>query len=75
MTDSRYKAYKDQFGDESWELDALEPSVIIDFISKAVHRYTDEEARVYMLDRQTEERELLEITNTRWEDVVDFLGE
>lgn len=30
VTDSRFAAYCDQFGDESWELDALSPKVVAD---------------------------------------------
>lgn len=36
ITDSRASKYIDQFGDESWELDALEPKVITDLIKKQV---------------------------------------
>lgn len=32
MTDSRFDGYVDQFGEESWELDALPPNVISDLI-------------------------------------------
>ena len=35
-TDARYQSYADKYGDESWELDALEPSVIVDLIREAV---------------------------------------
>lgn len=37
-TDSRFTAYMAEFGDESWELDALEPVVINDLIRKAVNK-------------------------------------
>ncbi len=36
LTDSRCAGYVDRFGDESWELDALEPNVLITLIAKAV---------------------------------------
>lgn len=35
-TDSRFEAYQQEFGDESWELDALEPSVLVDLISSNI---------------------------------------
>jgi hypothetical protein len=35
-TDSRYAGYIAEFGDESWELDALEPKIIADLIRSAV---------------------------------------
>lgn len=41
MTDSRFNNYADQFGDESWELDALDPSILQDLIADAVQRVRD----------------------------------
>jgi len=40
-TDSRYGAYIAEFGDESWELDALEPAVIAALIRSAVTELID----------------------------------
>jgi hypothetical protein len=37
-TDSRFVAYMQEFGDESWELDALEPSVLDSLIRTAVSK-------------------------------------
>jgi len=36
VTDSRCSAYVEEYGDESWELDALEPAVINDLITEVV---------------------------------------
>jgi hypothetical protein len=36
MTDSRYTEYERIHGDESWELDALEPAVIVDLIRETI---------------------------------------
>ena len=36
LTDSRCKGYMERFGDESWELDALEPAVLTALIQEAV---------------------------------------
>lgn len=41
MTDSRAKDYVDRFGDDSWELDALDPSVIRDLIADSVRQVRD----------------------------------
>ena len=35
-TDSRYESYRDIYGEMSWELDALEPRVIVDLVRKAI---------------------------------------
>lgn len=36
VTDSRFEKYADEFGDESWELDALEPKVIDTILDDAI---------------------------------------
>ncbi|KKN79806.1 hypothetical protein LCGC14_0336610 [marine sediment metagenome] len=41
MTDSRFAAYVDLHGDESWELDALEPSVLAELVDSAVRSHLD----------------------------------
>lgn len=41
LTDSRAKDYIEKFGDESWELDALDPKVIDRLISKAIEALID----------------------------------
>lgn len=41
ITDSRCKAYIEKYGSESWELDALKPTVIHDLITEHVENLTD----------------------------------
>lgn len=43
LTDSRCAGYMDKYGNESWELDALEPSVMTELIRENVLKYKDEE--------------------------------
>ena len=40
-TDSRFKSYSEMFGNESWELDALEPSVLVQLIQANLRKVTD----------------------------------
>ncbi len=40
-TDPRFKAYAANYGEESWELDALEPTVLVDRITRGVLQYRD----------------------------------
>ncbi len=42
-TDARYKSYEEQFGDECWELDALEPNVLAGLVRDWVLSHRDEE--------------------------------
>lgn len=43
VTDSRYESYVREFGDDSWELDALEPPQLNQIIQDAVRGVRDEE--------------------------------
>jgi len=42
-TDSRYQAYADQFGESSWELDALEPRDLADLVRDNVQELIDQD--------------------------------
>ena len=42
MSDSRAGAYVEEHGDESWELDALEPATLQKLITDAIERHRDE---------------------------------
>lgn len=44
QTDSRYEAYVQRFGDKCWELDALEPDVLVRLIRETVLSLRDEDA-------------------------------
>jgi len=57
LTDSRCEKYIAEYGDESWELDALEPQYIRDLIDEHVDSLTDLDRRNVWLDRQEQERE------------------
>ncbi len=52
-TDPRFESYLEQFGNDCWELDALEPSVIVDLIEDAVTEIRD----VDLWDEQVEREE------------------
>lgn len=41
ITDTRFADYQRKFGDESWELDALDPRVIDELISNEITQYID----------------------------------
>lgn len=41
VTDSRFKAYADQFGDSSWELDALDPRTLHELAEEHVKQFID----------------------------------
>lgn len=44
VTDARFRNYQLEYGDESWELDALEPQVLVDLIREMIGEYVDDDA-------------------------------
>ena len=54
LTDSRAKAYVLEFGDSSWELDALEPALLAELVRSAVHRIRDNDKWSEAIDRENE---------------------
>lgn len=67
-TDSRYESYILEHGDESWELDALDPRVITELIEKHVEDHTDEDAREALVAKQENDREKLQEISDNWKD-------
>ncbi len=69
VTDSRAAAYIEEYGAESWELDALPPSVIVDLIQEAVSDVRDPERWDAEVEQQEEERAKLTKLGVVWEAV------
>lgn len=73
LTDSRATAYINEHGDESWELDALDPDVLTNLIENAIREYVDEDLWNQTRDRQEKEREILTATSKNWEKVRKYV--
>ena len=43
VTDSRFQDYARKYGDESWELDALSPSYLVELVRSNVVRYIEDD--------------------------------
>lgn len=56
MEDSRARGYVAEYGRDSWELDALEPRVIIGLIKHEIHSLRDEDAWAEMEAKREKER-------------------
>lgn len=52
-TDARYASYVEQFGDSSWELDAVEPRVLAQLVTDAVLELRDEDLWEEVVGRET----------------------
>jgi len=52
ITDSRYEGYREKFGDEAWELDALDPRTIVELIEQQVGGITSAKKIELILEEQ-----------------------
>ena len=72
ITDSRADSYIFNYGEESWELDALEPAVLVKLIRDTIEEYRDDN----WFERErlaAGGRELLGQISDNWDDICDFL--
>jgi hypothetical protein len=73
-TDSRFKQYQNEFGNESWELDALEPTVMAQLIEDEWQETVDHDKWMESLAMEKAgEDQLLELSD-RWPDVELLIG-
>lgn len=68
LTDSRAVGYIRKFGNESWELDALDPAVIDELISTAIERFIDDEKWEEAKEREADARKRIAVLAKRWKD-------
>lgn len=75
LTDSRCDPYIQRFGEESWELDALDPTTIADLIEKAIESELDADAWESSGEEEDDGREALGSIAERFDDVVTYLAQ
>jgi hypothetical protein len=75
LTDSRCWGYIQKFGNESWELDALEPNVITDLITEQVTMYRDDTLYQQVCDQERREKRELQLLCDNYSEAVSFLKE
>lgn len=73
LTDSRATGYIEEFGGQSWELDALDPDVLTDLIESSITRYVDLAQWEAAKERQEQERVILTRTSEHWGKVANFV--
>lgn len=73
ITDSRAESYIDEYGPESWELDALDPATLNDLITSEIRGHVDMRMWVAATDQQRTGKFLLGRVSERWADVVGWL--
>ena len=73
VTDSRYMSYVAVHGEESWELDALDPAILGDLATQAVLRYIESDAWAEAVAEEEDDRADLTKVASNWQRVVDAL--
>lgn len=71
LTDSRANGYIELYGDECWELDALEPRVISDLISNNVKMYRNDTLYNAVISKEKQEKAQLENFALHYEKVLE----
>lgn len=74
ITDSRCGKYIDQYGDESWELDALEPQMLTKLITNEVTALRDDAIYQAVCRREATEKRELQTVADRYPKVINFLS-
>lgn len=73
LTDSRATGYIDRYGDESWELDALEPATLISLIDDNIESFRDEDRWAVSTDKMERDRYRLALVREHWDLVVETI--
>lgn len=72
-TDSRYEDYRREFGEDCWELDALDPAYIDEIISDIVIENRDDDLWEEDVEREERHRTHLAKVSRNWSAVEEFL--
>lgn len=67
LSDTRSNGYIQRYGNESWELDALEPRIMRNLIEKTVLEYRNEDKYQEVLDQENEYLEILKNIEENWQ--------
>ncbi len=73
MTDSRFAGYLEKHGDESWELDALDPETLARLIREAVAPEIDKDLFEQRLSLEQSQRTFLSKIAERMDDIHDMI--
>jgi hypothetical protein len=74
ITDSRAVAYIAEYGEDSWELDAMEPQVLAGLVREAVDGIRDDSTWAEDEEREELEKAQLRKIRQNWSAILDFLG-
>lgn len=69
ITDTRSDKYIEKYGRSSWELDALDPDVLVTMIRATINSYRDNELWEDMINKEKEHKDKLEYVYQNWEKI------
>ena len=75
LSDTRAANYISACGYDSWELDALEPSVIRDLIESTIDDLIDWDIWHDVDEQEQESIDIMDRLESRWDDVLDYLAD
>lgn len=70
VTDSRYKVYVEKYGDESWELDALEPAKFRELVLERIEPLKNKKRWKADAEERERVREQLKGIGREWKDIA-----
>lgn len=73
ITDSRCGKYINQYGYESWELDALEPQMLTNLIHSEVTALRDDDLYQAVCDKEDKEKEELQMLVDNYGEAINYL--
>ena len=73
-TDARYRKYAEEHGDESWELDALEPTVLGQLVRDEIDAILDHDRWAAAIERENAGAARLKAVSKRWPEIENLVG-
>lgn len=75
ITDSRAEGYIEEYGTESWELDALDPATLAALITGEIEAHRDDVEWAESSTAMYDQRSLLDSVAARWPEVTTWMRE
>ena len=75
VTDSRFNDYQALHGDESWELDALDPAVLVTLITQNITAHRNNKLWNAKVDQENDDKAKLAKASHNWEAISDTLDD
>lgn len=72
-TDSRFVAYIQKYGSESWELDALEPQILAQIVRDEINNFMDMDAWGIKIGEEEEHKRMLNLLSSNWNEVTKHI--